>query len=231
MMVEVKFLHARLRYGCYLHSFYLLDELKFASWHTAPDGLCVDVHRSNPLQQELHHFQEWIAGLFGAAKFFSDVSLKGRQLRTSIYLCTNQMTPYEQALCGNAYSTSSGFYDRNILCAFSVFPNQSHLEWYFTAGLKSNAAFFFHFFKMWKYKHSSMNAQHLIYSQQWASSFSSLNCCQLSKSAAGLSNKKKYQKYFLVKYSIVQVSHASPHFFPFSKKNGKEAQWFMCKQT
>lgn len=146
MMVEVKFLHARLRYGCYLHSFYLLDELKFASWHTVPDGLCVDVHRSNPLQQELHHFQEWIAGLFGAAKFFSDVSLKGRQLRTSIYLCTNQMTPYEQALCGNAYSTSSGFYDRNILCAFSVFPNQSHLEWYFTAGLKSNAAFFFFIF-------------------------------------------------------------------------------------
>lgn len=95
MMVEVKFLHATLWYGCCLHSFYLLDELKFASWRTVPDGLCVDVHRSNPLQQELHHFQEWIAGLFGAAKFFSDVSLKGRQLRTSIYLCSTNPQQYE----------------------------------------------------------------------------------------------------------------------------------------
>lgn len=44
--------------------------------HTVPDRLCVDVYRSNPLQQKLDHFQKWIAGLFGAAKLFSDISLK-----------------------------------------------------------------------------------------------------------------------------------------------------------
>lgn len=44
--------------------------------HALPDGFCVDVYGSNSLQKELDHFQEWIAGLFGAAKLFSDVSLK-----------------------------------------------------------------------------------------------------------------------------------------------------------
>lgn len=44
--------------------------------HTAPDGFCVDVHRSNSLQQELDHLQKRVAGLFGAAKLFGDVSLQ-----------------------------------------------------------------------------------------------------------------------------------------------------------
>ena len=44
--------------------------------HTLPDGLCVDVYRSDSLQQELDHFQEGITGLLGASELFSDVSLK-----------------------------------------------------------------------------------------------------------------------------------------------------------
>lgn len=43
---------------------------------SSPDGLGVDVNGSDSLQQKLHHFQEWIAGLFGAAQLFSDVSLE-----------------------------------------------------------------------------------------------------------------------------------------------------------
>ena len=50
--------------------------MKNKNTHAVPDGLCVDVYGSDPLQQELDHFQEGIAGLFGAAKLFSDVSLK-----------------------------------------------------------------------------------------------------------------------------------------------------------
>lgn len=48
-----------------------------------PDGLCVDVHRSDSLEQELDHLQKRVAGLFGAAKLFSDVSLQNKiQIRT-----------------------------------------------------------------------------------------------------------------------------------------------------
>lgn len=43
---------------------------------TVPNRLCVNVNRSNSLQKKLDHFQEGIAGLFGTAKFFCDVSLK-----------------------------------------------------------------------------------------------------------------------------------------------------------
>lgn len=42
-----------------------------------PDGLGVDVDRSDPLQQELHHLQEGVAGLFGTAQFLRNVPLKG----------------------------------------------------------------------------------------------------------------------------------------------------------
>lgn len=48
-----------------------------------PDGLGVDVHGGDALQQKLHHLQEWVGGLLGERQLASDLPLAKEGKRNS----------------------------------------------------------------------------------------------------------------------------------------------------
>lgn len=68
-----------------------------------PDGLWVDVDRSDPLQQKLHHFQERIGGLFWECQLPSDLPLQG--VKTDIFMDTHRLQEVATRLHSNILST------------------------------------------------------------------------------------------------------------------------------
>lgn len=68
-----------------------------------PDGLWVDVDRSDPLQQKLHHFQERIGGLFWECQLPSDLPLQG--VKTDIFMDTHRLQEVATRLHSNISST------------------------------------------------------------------------------------------------------------------------------
>lgn len=78
----------------------VIEHACFFCW---PDGLWVDVDRSDPLQQKLHHFQERIGGLFWECQLPSDLPLQG--VKTDIFMDTHRLQEVATRLHSNILST------------------------------------------------------------------------------------------------------------------------------
>lgn len=95
-----------------------------------PDGLWVDVDRSDPLQQKLHHFQERIGGLFWECQLPSDLPLQG--VKTDIFMDTHRLQGVATHLHRNILSTYLTSCSNKIVFSLTNTPTCKKPSTFFT---------------------------------------------------------------------------------------------------